>query len=247
MFYYGSGGDEIQFRYCDGITAYQLGFSCSKLTWYYLRIVKNDTDIDLEIYSDSKRTSLLDTLHYDLTSDEKFRYIFACNGYGQSGYSQVLTLYSKNYWIGKYNAVIGYDNSGIFYTKDVLNYVNGSSIVLLTNSTIPSSDEIKIQFSPNNSSWYSHNAVLSGYDNLVEGFESIDLRDLNYSSNLYMRFNFSDGGSDSTPRLYQLRLITSANETISENGEPDESYSALLIVGLVTGLVIGIGIYISKR
>ncbi len=150
-------------------------------------------------------------------------------------------------WGIEENLTGGYIQIGIFYTKDILNYVNGSSIVLLTNSTIPENDEIKIQFSPNNSSWYSHNEILLGYDNLVEGFESIDLRDLNYSSNLYMRFNFSDGGSDSTPRLYQLRLITSANETISENGEPDESYSALLIVGLVTGLVIGIGIYISKR
>ncbi len=213
VFYYGGGGDEIQFRYCDGITTHQLGYSCNKMVWYYLRVIKNDTDIDLEIFSDSARTSLLDTLHFDLTSDEKFRYIYSCNGYGQSGYTQILTLYAKNYWIGKYNVTGGYFDDGIFYTKDVLDYVNGSSIVLLTESTIPSGDEIKVQFSPNNSSWYSHNAVLNGYDNLVAGLESIDMRDLNYSSSIFMRFNFSDGGLDSTPRLFQLRLITSANVT----------------------------------
>ncbi len=249
VFYYGGGGDEIQFRYCDGITTHQLGYSCNKMVWYYLRVIKNDTDIDLEIFSDSERTTLLDTLHFDLTSDEKFRYIYACNGYQQAGYTQILTLYAKDYWIGKYSSVFGYLDNGIFYTKDILDYVNGSSIVLLTESTIPVSDGIKVQFSPNNSSWYSHNAVLTGYDDLVAGLESIDLRDLNYSSNIYMRFNFSDGGSDSTPRLFQLRLITSANVTGGGPGPVTMGGGVGFVVGgwiLLPPILLIIG-YMLKR
>ncbi len=217
--------------YKDGAST-QDSYVCTLNTWYFLIIIRVDNDCYCEIYSDSSRTILLDNLTINNAIDVNFRYIYGCSSLNTGHNLDYQDSRTKNLWIGEYISVFGYMNNGIFYTKDILNYVNGSSIVLLTNSTIPENDEIKIQFSPNNSSWYSHNAILTGYDNIVAGLESIDLRDLNYSSSIYMRFNFSDGGSDSTPRLYQIRLITDANVSISI---PSDEFGG---VGFMVGSLI---------
>lgn len=57
------------------------GIGCD-LTWntsYYLTIKKIGTDFTCKVYSDSARTTLLNTLSLTLHADHKFRYIFPAN------------------------------------------------------------------------------------------------------------------------------------------------------------------------
>jgi len=48
-------------------------------TWYYLTIEKSGTSLTCKIYSDSARTTLVDTLSLTLHGNWSFRYIYACN------------------------------------------------------------------------------------------------------------------------------------------------------------------------
>ncbi len=115
------------------------------------------------------------------------------------------------YW-HSVSSTSGYENDGYFLTEDYLNYTTGSSLVLLTNSTIPISTSITVQFSNDNSSWVDHEGNV-GSTSLIAGFYSIDLRDLNYTD-IYSMYNFT-GTQIDTPRLYQSRLVTTwANTSI---------------------------------
>lgn len=132
-----------------------------------------------------------------------------------------------------------YERKGYFYTTQIINDVNGSFLILLTNSTLDKGI-IKVQFSNDNSTWLNHNNQ-TGYDYLIEGFESIDLRDLNFS-NIYLKFNFKREGKNKTPRLYQIRLISKELElpkAISVN------YYSWIIFLIVIGLMLLYGV--SRR
>lgn len=72
---------------------YQDGYNGVENTWYYFTITKVGTDLTCKIYSDSERTSLLDTLSLTLQADHSFRYVFACNSYNVgSGQSNDLDI-----------------------------------------------------------------------------------------------------------------------------------------------------------
>ena len=63
-----------------GSTEYNAGpFNAAYNTWYYLTIKKLGTALTCKIYSDSARTTLLNTLSLTLQADHSFRYIFAAN------------------------------------------------------------------------------------------------------------------------------------------------------------------------
>lgn len=47
--------------------------------WYYLKITKSGTSLELKIYSDSARQTLLDTLNITLHTDYQFQYLYACS------------------------------------------------------------------------------------------------------------------------------------------------------------------------
>ena len=96
-------------------------------------------------------------------------------------------------------------SSGYFTTEDYLDQVAGAVLVQLTNATIPEGTGITVQFSADNSTWVN-NLNIAGSNTVTAGFQAIDLRELNWSSSYYLRYNFT-GGID-TPRLYQSRLIT---------------------------------------
>jgi hypothetical protein len=46
--------------------------------WYYLRIIKTETQLTMEIYSDFNRTVLVNSQSFPLMSSIKYRYIYAC-------------------------------------------------------------------------------------------------------------------------------------------------------------------------
>ena len=99
----------------------------------------------------------------------------------------------------------GFETEGYFTTVDYLSdpLANGSALTALFNSTIPANTQILVEFSEDNSTW-----VFNDWEPLFGGFEAVDLRDLNYSSGFYFRYNLSTTDFSVTPRVYQSRLIT---------------------------------------
>lgn len=84
VFFYNAGGGiwHIRLLETDGNGNWWYdSYSCSPNTWYYLTIEKTGTALTCKIYSDSARTTLLDTLSLTLQADHDFRYVFGCDTY----------------------------------------------------------------------------------------------------------------------------------------------------------------------
>lgn len=130
-----------------------------------------------------------------------------------------------------------YEKAGHFYTINVLSHENGTALILLTNTTL-SGGSIKVQFSNDNFTWVNHNNH-KGFDKLGDGFDSIDLRDLNFTS-LYLRYDFKRGKGKMTPRLYQTRIIWMCEKVdIPIVGPPVDDYSVIfLAIGIIMALAI---------
>ncbi|MBA7599853.1 hypothetical protein ES703_06898 [subsurface metagenome] len=144
----------------------------------------------------------------------------------------ILNAMELNYSITKKNGE--YEKDGFFITIKILSNLNGSSLVLLTNSTL-NRGSIKVQFSSDNFTWVDHNNQ-KGHDSLEEGFGSIDLRDLNFTS-IYLRYDFKRGKGKMTPRLYQTIIIWTDRE--EEEVPTSDDYSIIfLAIGLILVLVI---------
>jgi len=105
---------------------------------------------------------------------------------------------------------VGYFSSGYFTTVDYLSdpLANGSALTVLVNTSIPANTDIQLQISNDNATWRDHEGVIGDSEDLLGGFEAIDLRDLNYSGNIYFRGNLSTTDPAVTPRFNQIRLIT---------------------------------------
>ena len=205
--------------------------------WYHVSYVRNGDNVTAWFYNDV----LMNDLDFMLTVVDSgvsgLRYFHPLNSQDQASGGRAMDL-----WLNKvrnYTALSGYVNDGYFYTVEMLSNLNGSTVVLLTNATIPISDSIKVEFSSDASTWVDHNGNV-GFDLLVAGNESLDLRDLGYTD-LHVRYNFSDGGADSTPRLYQMIVITS-DVIIGDNGEITIIDVPLIVFGLTVGLIIGLGL-----
>ena len=127
---------------------------------------------------------------------------------------------------------------GYFTTENYLDQVNGSVLVQMTNATISGGAGITIQFSQDNSTWVN-NLNAAGSNTLTAGFQSIDLRELNWSSSLYLRYNFT-GLFASPPRLYQSRLITTLGQVGA--GAPGLNVSGVWIDYNVSAINVSVGI-----
>lgn len=124
---------------------------------------------------------------------------------------------------------MGYSTSGYFTTSDYLDQINGSVLVQMTNATIPALTGITVEFSSNNSTWVNSTA-------LTDGFQSIDLRTLNWSSSYYLRYNFS-GTPAITPRLYQSRVITTEGIPTYQNVTGVWTFYNASEVGVTVGVL----------
>ena len=130
---------------------------------------------------------------------------------------------------------VEYEKAGHFYTVNILRYENGTALSLLTNSTL-AGGSIKVQFSKDNLKWVDHNDH-KGFDSLGEGFDSIDLRSLKFTS-MYIKYDFKRGKGKMTPRLYQNRLILTGEGAHAET-PPSDDYSVIfLAIGLIFMLAI---------
>ena len=76
-------------------TDYYTGVSID--TWYYIRVVKSGTSLNVYIYSDSGFSNLIDTLSLTLQANHTFRYLYPANTHNSSA------DYSANLDIDKYD------------------------------------------------------------------------------------------------------------------------------------------------
>ena len=171
-------------------------------TIYYLRAIKEGTMWRASIFDDAARTNLLENVTLTLDADHKLRYHLPPQS-PDFPTSKVHTGYINNFWMGDTGG--GFETDGYFITDNYLNYTTGNSLTLLTNSTIPASTSLTVQFSNDNATWFDNHGNV-GSTEIEADFFAIDLRDLNYSD-IYSIYNFT-GNTISTPILYQSRLIT---------------------------------------
>lgn len=213
------------------------------VTPMYLRVNRTDDNFYLWVYSDSSYTVLdesLSVLNMGLT--DPFQYIYAIQSLDIANDGEIwMSGYIEDLWIGTLG--FGYFSSGYFTTEDHLAGINGSVLAQLTNATIPAGTGITAEFSSNNSTWLNPT-------DLIDGFQSIDLRDLNWSSAHFVRYNFSRADPSDTPRLCQSRLITTEGPTGNGDGNGDTVYigAGITPIIIICGvIIIPIIIYIVKR
>lgn len=111
----------------------------------------------------------------------------------------------------------GYYEGGYLITDNYLNYTTGSSLLLLTNTSISENVNITVQFSNDNSTWVDNEGNM-GSTEVLNGFHAIDLRDLNYTD-IHIMYNLSATLTE-TPILYQSRLVTTIGNVTGGNGDP---------------------------
>lgn len=138
----------------------------------------------------------------------------------------------------------GYNATGSYYTSELLDEIpSGTTLVLLTNTTLDGLSSMTVEFSSDNTTWVDCDNV-SGYEDVIEGFEGFDLRDLSYST-IYTRFNLTRGIEVyDTPRLYQIRLLFSGLEeaaTVTTFMKVSAIFWVLLVI------IVPIVAYMVKR
>jgi len=198
--------------------------------WYYVKYSKVGDNVTSWFYNDALMTDLdfmLTIVDADVTD---LRYFHPLNSQDQAIGGRAMDLHLNR--VQNITTVSGYVDTGHFYTTDLLAGIDYMGQAVLLNTTIPGGDTLTIEFSEDNSTW-----ILNDWEPIFGGYEAIDIRELGYST-LYSRVNFTDGGADSTPRLYQMKIYHGA--PCPSVAEADYTpYIALSIILLLFGLMIG--------
>jgi len=145
----------------------------------------------------------------------------------------------------------GYSSEGYFTTDDYMNSTdcNGTSLVLMVNTSIPTDTDIQVQFSNDNVIWRDNEGTALDSNILNDGFESIDLRELNYTD-IYFRFNLTTDDFTETPRVYQARLISTIGNSTGGGAAPGPSGSGaigFIMLTLICSPIIALIVWRKKR
>ena len=208
---------------------------------FYLTFDRIGQTIRLRVYSDSARTTLLETLSNVGGNIDRYRYLYGIQNNGPHDPPADPNDHSTGYMISEYFDVMGYAAIGTYYTVNVLG--GDPAIAILYNLTIPAGGGATMEFSIDNVTWVDHNNQ-AGSDTLFAGYEALDLRDI-YNGTTYRRVNMTSDGAD-TPRMWQERFVTVTGDDFCPpcEGAPAPSmgkYYALAIILLILGILIGIG------
>jgi len=95
----------------------------------------------------------------------------------------------------------GYLTPGTLTSTNLLSGITHNRIVSFVYSAlaIPTGTAARVQFSQDNTNWYSSSGVLSGWDTLSVGTNTIGLSSLGWTGNFYYRLELSTTVSNSTP------------------------------------------------
>ena len=166
----------------------------------YITMNKLGSDVWLEIYSDSARTTLLQNMTKAFTYDPAFRYVHwgqsdddALGGRSISAYVDDLTFQRDGYL------------SGYMITPNLFNGISDDATALLVNTSIPEPANITVQISENNSTWVNSQGV-SGFDDLENGTRAINLEALEYNT-VYLMWNFTRTNGTQEVLVYDYKLI----------------------------------------
>ena len=216
---------------------------------FYIRFNRTDDDIYVWIYTDSSFTTLDETLsiiNSGLTEPIRYIYGFQSIDSGTDG-DIWMSGHVRNLALGNYSA--GYEPFGYFITDDYLNDTecDGSSLALMVNASIPAYTDIQVQFSNDNVTWGDWEGIPLDSNMLSGGFETIDLRYLNYTDIFFM-FNFSTTDGANTPRLYQARLISTIGGGCAVPG-PSVSggIGIIMLILICTPILFLLGWGLKKR
>jgi len=132
-----------------------------------------------------------------------------------------------------------------YYAQGVLvsnNLLASSTVAQITGfratSTVPASTTASVQFSQNNTDWYTSLGIKGGWDSVASGATFIELRALNWiSANFYYRLKLETASSTLTPTVADIGVEYS--DTYTPYTAPwDGGYyreGALLSTNLLTG------------
>ena len=150
------------------------------------------------------------------TSKFYYRVYFTSSGANTPLLDSISIDYDANTW--QYDT---YNGTGTLLFNNLLPSVSVDNFdsVSVTASVIPSQNNLKIQFSSDNSTWYDSSGTEDASDSLSEGSNTIDISGLGWSSDsFYYRINYSSSGSTtSTLDDVTLTLDTSAG-TVTYTG-----------------------------
>jgi hypothetical protein len=201
------------------------------------------------IFSDSARTNLVDYLNITVGSDNhRFLHVFKQNDATGDPNDDFNGTFS-NLWNTSKGSMGGVGSGYFISTNYLLDLIaNGSTLVYMANTTIPQNTVITIQFSSDNSTWVNSKGV-SGYNTLSGGFESIDLRDLNYTSGFYIMVNMSNTDGSSVPFMSQSRLITTEGNSTGAGGAVVSGWNPIFLIptGITIVLISITGVFILGR
>jgi len=109
-----------------------------------------------------------------------------------------------------------YRSQGVLYSKNLLSGLNVTEIYEFTyNCSIPSGASLKIQFSQDNSTWFSPTGV-NEVVVMQNGTHTINLKTLGWKGGFfYYRVFFTRSDSDKTPKLYSISLTYSTSTSMS--------------------------------
>lgn len=199
-------------------------------TWYYLTLERVGNEVKLYVYSDSDRSTLVNTLTINVSNSYNYNKVMAVCNYGYAtgidseGYVKDLKL-----------GTVGYAEKGVLFFNNLLSeYNNRSAVWFLSNQTL-NSNSLDVGFSSDNSSWV--------YFSLNECFESIFLEPYNYTD-LYVRYNFTNGVS--TPVLYNSSLLYESSTTIV-NVEGENRSWWMIVFYISTPLLICLIIIMNRN
>jgi hypothetical protein len=116
---------------------------------------------------------------------------------------------SFDFWLIKIDSNGNCITNGTLISKDLL---ENREVITIDEfhyqATIPDTCQIQVQFSQDNINWYNSTGVLNGFDNLSDGFKSIDLSALNWiGPNIYYKMEFYSFDIDYRPSLQNIQLF----------------------------------------
>ena len=232
----GANEDKFELRFhqvTGGVTDFIDISAIYNIRMLYITVERIGVNLNCRLYSDLSRTVLLETLTSGVSgSGLDYRYIQPVTSREQ--FTDPAD-HSTGYIEWEFGT--GYVD-GHYYTVEML--AGNRSLALLYNASIPGGTGMTMEFSSDNTTWVDHNKA-PGSDTLINGFESLDQRDLNFTV-LYTRVNMTSTG-ENTPRIYQFRLVTITDVIIPESPAlvAMGKYYAMAIILLILGVLIGIG------
>lgn len=163
-------------------------------TWYYIEVTRVGTTYTLNVFSDSGRTALVETVSLTVAESYTYSKIKALQNAGYASTTANIDVYVKYYNL----APGGYESQGWLYFKDLLENTTAPGIYYTSNQTIPAGS-LSVAFSEDNSTWVYNSTLHPGID--IVYLEPGDLNPL------YVRYRF-DGNGITSPALLNASFMT---------------------------------------